>query len=103
MMVSFFVSHWRAVVLVAVATALWGHGNLSGRKACVAEHQQEVIDSNKRMFAAAERASREESKRLVAEAEREALAKTLEDEAYAEPVSSDCGLPASRVLRLDSR
>ena len=93
----------RYVALLAVAVALWGHGNYVGRVACEHKQQEQLIKTQQELFKAADEASREELKRLEAERERDAMSQQLEDAAYAEAPSTDCGLPASRVLRLDQR
>lgn len=43
------------------------------------------------------------SKLAAAEEANRMLARALEDQAYAEPISDTCGLPRSRVLRLRER
>ena len=95
--------HWRLIAALAVAAAIWGHGNVSGKAACRAEQQEDQIRVQKELFRVADEASREELKRLEAERERDAMSQQLEDLAYAEPPSDGCGLPASRVLRLNDR
>ena len=93
---------WRWAALVVAAGALWAHGNYVGGLACENKHQEETIEIQKELFAAAEEASRKEALRLEAESEREEMAQQLEDAAYAE-APTNCGLPVSRVLRLKER
>ncbi|MCU0882964.1 MAG: hypothetical protein MUF14_09885 [Hyphomonadaceae bacterium] len=51
--------------------------------------------------AAREASAKLEAQRLAVEAERAALLQSLEDAAYAAPVSAPACLPADRVRRLD--
>lgn len=101
--IPFILRWWKPMLALAVAVGLWTHGNVTGRSACEARHEAAMVKAQRDLWRAAEQASREEAARLEAEAAREDLARQLEDAAYAEPPSADCGLPASRVLRLKER
>lgn len=102
-MIGFLLQWWRPVALLAICAGLWMHGNHTGRTSCESRHQAALARAQAEAFRAAEEASRKEAARLEAEAARAALETALEDAANAEPPSADCGLPASRVLRLRQR
>ena len=102
-MIPFVLRWWRPMAVLAVCAGLWLHGNHTGRTACEGRHQAALARAQADAFRAAEEASRKEAARLEAEAARRALEIALEDAAYAEPPSLACGLPASRVLRLQQR
>jgi hypothetical protein len=95
--------YWRPALALALASGLWVHGQHTGRTSCEGRHAAELARAQAAAFRAAEEASRKEAARLEAEAARDAADQALEDIAYAEPPSSGCGLPASRVLRLRER
>lgn len=89
-------------IIAGVLAALWAvdhRGYTRGAATTEAAYAAKFADAQKRMIAAAERASRAETERLAAEAEADKIAKELEDEALRDP-STGCGLPLNRVLRL---
>lgn len=80
-----------ATIAVLVAGAYW-----KGRIDNEAGHTAEALIKAENDAAATERLA------AVEEANRK-LSRALEDQAYAEPVTDGCGLPVSRVLRLNER
>lgn len=86
---------WPILAIIILVVAVWVHGRQTGIAMCEAayivkqaEHTKEVI--------------RREEDRLTIEAEREALARDLEDQANADPATSEC-LSVDRVRRLNLR
>lgn len=73
----------------------------AGEAACEARHEAELNRAREAAAKAAEIASRRESDRLAAEAERDALAMELEDAARADPGAGACGLGADSLRRLN--
>lgn len=75
--------------------------------ALVAAYAKGLVDNEARHVAAALDAERAAAETLAALAATEEanrmLARALEDQAYAEPPSDACGIPVSRVLRLQER
>ncbi len=86
----------RLAVLGAIIAASFGGGFLSGKGWCEGVHAKQdraiLIEQNRR-----------EAARQIREAERDAAARELEDQAFAQPITNDCGLPADRVRRLNLR
>lgn len=66
------------------------------------QHAAALAEAQAQVIRAAELASRKEAMRLSLEAERDALARDLEDQAHAQPAGGIC-LPAERVRRLGLR
>lgn len=90
-----------AVAGLIIAAGVWGY--VKGFDAAQDRMLRDLAREQQAVMKAAELASRKEAERLVAEQERDALAQTLEDAAYAEAVSADQCLPLSRVLRIKQR
>ncbi len=86
--------HWPiiALLLVSGAVAIYWKGRVDERAVFTAAGLEQEI---KNSAVADKLAATEEANRK--------LARSLEDQAYAEPPSASCGLPASRVLRLNER
>lgn len=84
--------YWKIGALLLVVAAAYWKGGVDTDARYVARDLRE---------AEADAAATE---KLIAyqEANRK-LAQALEDKAYAEPITNDCGLPVSRVLRLNER
>jgi hypothetical protein len=93
---------WPALVALALIAGAWGHGRHTGVVACEAAHARALDAARDAAMRAAELASRKEAERLAAEAERDALARDLEDAANADPPTGEC-LSADRVRRLQLR
>ena len=90
------------VFLAAMAGAMvWSYGN--GYRAAMETVGRAVASAQMETIRAAEVASRVEAERIEAEAQRDALARRLEDEANAEPVAVPQCLGPSRLRRLNSR
>ncbi|WP_290684713.1 hypothetical protein [Haematobacter sp. UBA3484] len=84
---------YAAAVIAALAFGggYWTRGSIEARKA---------LDAAEAAQDARERAARAEAQRLAVQAERDRLARKLEDAAHADPVRNPDALPASRVRRL---
>jgi signal transduction histidine kinase len=93
---------WPALVALALIAGAWGHGRHTGVAACEAAHARAMDAARDAAMRAAELASRKEAERLAAEAERDAMARDLEDQANADPATGDC-LSVDRVRRLNLR
>lgn len=78
---------------VALAGSIYAKGRADGKAALQARYEAA-------QEAAREATAKLEAARLIAQAERDRLARELEDMANAEPVSVPDALPASRVRRL---
>ncbi len=84
------------VILVAAALAAVIAAYMRGGADNEAKHTQAALAQEHANAAAATKlAAVEEANRM--------LSRALEDAAYAEPPTANCGLPAARVLRLNSR
>ena len=84
-----------AGALAFAGTAQW-YGYRAGYDAAVVEQQASQID------AMAAQASAERDRQAL-QAERDAIARQLEDQAYAEPVANPACLSLSRVRRINLR
>jgi hypothetical protein len=89
------------LALLIIPIAYW-LGMEDGRIRAVARHQAELATARAATIRAAEAASRAEAARLSIEAERDALARDLEDQAHADTDATG-GLPLGRVERLRQR
>ncbi len=88
-------------VLAGGASLIGVKAYRAGKGACEARHEAELNRAREAAAKAAEIASRRESDRLAAEAERDALAMELEDAARADPGAGACGLGADSLRRLN--
>lgn len=86
----------RYIIIALFAVGILGATYAKGRIDCEAKHSRIALTDAENDAAASERLA------AVEEANRK-LSRALEDAAYAEPPSATCGLPASRVLRLNER
>ncbi len=84
-----------AVAVVALLAFTWWHGHGAGRDACEAAHNAERLAQIEagRML--------ETARRKIAQ-ERDQLARKLEEQAHAEPVSVERCLGPGRVRRLNA-
>lgn len=89
-----------AVLLLSGAAYLWGRND--GRALCEGAHAVALARAQAATIRAAEQASRTEAARLALQAERDDLARELEDAAHADDDATG-GLPRSRVDRLRQR
>lgn len=89
-----------AGVLAAIIAAFF-FGYRQGSGACEAKRVEEVAQAQAATIRAANEAASRELRRLVAEAEAEALARQLEEQAYADLPSDGCGIDTERVRRLN--
>ena len=87
---------WFIIGALAFAGAAQWYGYRAGYDAAVADQQASQID------AIAAQASAERARQEL-QAERDAIARQLEDQAYAEPIANPVCLPSSRVRRLRLR
>lgn len=86
------------------AIALAGlQGYRMGYAASEGRHAAALVAAQREAFAAAEAASRKEAERLAMEAERDALARDLEAQAYTDPDRDRPALSADGVRRLNVR
>jgi|GEM_PF-5346394 hypothetical protein len=91
----------RTVLAGLALAAVFGAGAWGGWAASQGRCAAAVAASQRALIRAGELATQKELQRLAAEAEREKIARELEDMANAEPVTTvDC-LPVSRVRRLN--
>lgn len=86
----------------AVGAAFW-LGWAKGEAAAEARHTKAVLAAQMAQVAAANEIAKKERERLDLEAERDEIARQLEDAAYAQPADGSCGLGADRVRRLNLR
>ncbi len=86
---------------IAALVGIWFHGVSTGESRADARHGLAIRAAQQQAFEAAEAASIKEAQRLAAAAERDTLARELEDLANADPDTGG-GLPAGRVQRLNS-
>lgn len=96
------IRNWIIAALLPLCAMAYQAGRMDGQRLCTADHAIATAKAAAATIAAAELASRKEAARLQAEAERDALAQTLEDQAYAQAAAGVC-LSADRVRRLNSR
>lgn len=91
---------WLILALLAALAGAGAYGYRAGGAACEARHLVELNRARDAAAKAAEIASRREAERLTAEAERDALARELEDDARNDPGAGACGLGADSLRRL---
>lgn len=89
-----------SATLAAIGLAGW-QGYRMGEAAAEGRHAAALLEAQRQAQRAADLASRIEAERLAMQAERDRLARDLEDRAHADP--SGGGLPAGRVERLRQR
>lgn len=92
---------WLILAALAGLSLSAGLGYRAGQDACQTAHALDLAKAREATFAAAETASRIEGDRLTAEAERDELARRLEDEARNDPGARGCGLSADSLRRLN--
>lgn len=86
----------RIPIVIAACVGFFLGGYVKGRIDNEARHTAAaLIEAQADAEATAKLAAVEEANR--------ALARALEDQAYADPPTADCGLPRARVLRLKDR
>lgn len=93
-----FRPYFYAAALAAVTALgawLWGVGYAAGKRACEASHAAAEA-------AQAEAAAKLDAARIEIQRQRDALARQLQEAAYADPVSVPECLGAGRVRRLNS-
>ena len=90
-----------AALSLAILTGIGGYW--TGWQVADGRHAAALLKQQKATMEAAEQASRKEAERLEAQAERDALARQLEDQAYADHDGGICSLPVGRVQRLNRR
>lgn len=91
-----------AAVTMALTGAAYLWGRHDGTALCEGAHAVALAQAQKATIRAAEQASRTEAARLALKAERDDLARELEDAAHADDDATG-GLPRSRVDRLRQR
>lgn len=91
-----------AAVTMALTGSAYLWGRHDGRALCEGAHAAALAKAQKATIRAAEQASRTEAARLALQAERDDLARELEDAAHADDDATG-GLPRSRVDRLRQR
>jgi regulator of protease activity HflC (stomatin/prohibitin superfamily) len=89
----------RIYLLLLVAAVSFGAGMAAQKGIYARQEVRRLNDQKQEREAAAAR----EVQRLIAESEREARDRQLEDEANADISDPTCGLPAGRVRRLNLR
>jgi hypothetical protein len=90
---------WRiGAAVAALAASFWFGARYSDGR-----HAARLLEAQKETMQAAEQASRVEAERLALQAERDELARALEDQAYATPDDGSAALSADRVRRLNLR
>lgn len=87
-----------ALAIIAMIGA-YAKGRADGRALEAGIHAAALAEAQSRTMRAAEQASRAEADRLAMEAQRDTLARDLEDQAYADKDDTG-GLPRGRVGRL---
>ena len=87
------------VAFVALLSGAYAKGRADGRALEAGAYAAQLAEAQARTMRAAEQASRAEADRLEMEAQRDALARDLEDQAYADKDETG-GLPRNRVGRL---
>lgn len=93
-------------ILVVAGLLIWRMDALAysrGFAAAEAIHASDIAKERDRVAAAAEQASRKEAERLAVEAERDALARELEDAALQDPDAGRMCLGVDSVRRLQKR
>lgn len=93
---------WLLAAALALLAGAYGWGRMDGARLAHAAQAATVAAAQAATIRAAEVASRKEAERLALQAERDALAHQLEDEAREDPDATG-GLPAGRVDRLRRR
>jgi hypothetical protein len=93
---------WIIAALLALIGAAYAFGRFEGARHERNALQADVAAAMRQAVRNAELVGRKEQERLALEAERDALARDLEDQAYAQQPAGVC-LPADRVRRLDLR
>ncbi len=102
-MIGLALRFWRPALALAFAAGIWLHGHYTGRTGCETRAALAQAEAERAAWRAAEAASRKEAARLAVEAERDALARELEDAANADPVAAPACLGPERVRRLNLR
>lgn len=88
-----------AAMALAAIIGAYAKGRADGRALEAGIHAAALAEAQARTMRAAEQASRAEADRLAMEAQRDMLARDLEDQAYADKDETG-GLPRNRVGRL---
>lgn len=91
---------WPALALLA---AVGSGGFWAGHRIADGKHAAELLRQEEAQRVLVEQAHRKEQQRLAAMRERDALARRLEEAAYADPDADRPALSAGSVRRLNSR
>jgi hypothetical protein len=94
---------WLLLALGVALVAAFGLGWRRGAQITQGRWEAALVAAHRKAFENAERLSRAEAERLALQAERDTLARTLEEAAYADPDADRPALGADSVRRINRR